>query len=214
MRLLEVHHTAAGKRIQCSHCRRAIVVPGQPAPEPKARRAPAPPPPPRGAAAPRPRPRIKTGSQSGLFGLLLFLVLLAGAAAAGGIYVYLSEEERLHEPVIREGFEEMVAAVNAGDAARLARLLDAAGDTQRTRMLNKYETYFKQARMTIVGAKIHAVKVDRGVAEVQYSLTQTIENRRTGNRRDVTKERAKMQWRLEGDAWFVFEEDLDFVLPD
>jgi len=126
----------------------------------------------------------------------------------------LSEEERTHIPVLREGFEEIVTAVNSGNAARLARLLDAESPTHRAKLRTKYETYFAAARMEITDWKVERVVVKRGVAHVHYSLNNRVRNQRTGNSHLVGRTNAAMQWRLVGDTWFVFEPDLDFILPD
>jgi len=210
-RVLEVHHTAAGSTVACPHCRTKLMVPRPTGP---AAAAPPPPPPPPSPPPHRPRIAIRRQSSAGTLAAILFAVVLLGGAGAAAVYWVLSEEERTHEPVIREGFEEIVAAVNGGNAARLARLLDAETPAHRAKLRTKFETYFATARMEITDWKVERVVVKQGVAHLHYSLNNRVRNHRTGNSHLVGRTNAVMQWRLQGSAWLVYEPDLDFILTD
>jgi hypothetical protein len=194
------------------------MIPGAAAPA--APRAPARPPAPRHpsagavAAAARPARSRRRKSSTGALALVLFVVLLLGGAGAAGVFVFLSEEERFNKPVLQQGFEEIVAAVNAGDADRLSRLFDVESDTHRSRLRTKYQSYFSDARMEITDAKVERIVVKRGVAHLHYSLNNRIRNQKSGNQNTIGKTNAVMQWRLVGEAWLVFEPDLDFILPE
>lgn len=219
-RVLEVHRTAAGSTISCLHCRAKLMVPGRevPAPSPVAPPSPRPPPPRAGAAlglAPAGSARSRRRqSASGAFAILLFAVLLLGGAGAAGVFFFLSEEERFNKPILQQGFEEIVAAVHAGDADRLARHFDVESETHRSRLRTKYRSYFAEARMEITDAKVERIVIKRGVAHLHYSLNNRIRNLKSGNQNLIGKSNAVMQWRLVGDTWLVFEPDLDFILPE
>lgn len=183
---------------------------GRPSPRPPVAHAPAP-----TSPAPAGPARLRRRrSSSGTFAVILFAVLLVGGAGVAVVFFFLSEEERFNKPVLQQGFEEIVAAVHAGDADRLARLFDVESETHRSRLRTKYKSYFADARMEITDAKVERIVVKRGVAHLHYSLNNRIRNLRNGNQNLIGKSNAVMQWRLVGDSWLVFEPDLDFILPE